>query len=211
MRGTTRYSVSRSFTFHVILRPPTTNTNAAETENRKHLFYRLETMGAVPSTYNSTLSMNHEIFPRDECGTSKYYYEALQITVSVNASIMFYSNSSVDTYAYFYQHTFDPFDLTMGLLASDNNGRDSRQFRLHVSLRENTTYTLVVTTNIANTTGAFSVTVVGGAEINFTRIDHVSKYGCLWRVGQRVRDKNDNSSRPYSVFWIFKELLRHID
>jgi hypothetical protein len=155
--------------------------------------------------------MNHDTFPRDECGTSKYYYEALQITVSVDASIMFCSNSNMDTYAFFYQHTFDPFDLSTGLLASDDNGCDDRHFRLCVPLRTNTAYILVVTTNTTRTTGVFSVAAVGGAEINFTRIDHISKYGCLCEAGRRVRDKDDNSWRLCAGLRIFEEPLWHID
>jgi hypothetical protein len=148
------------------------------TANSICLFCRLDTSTAVQSTYKSSFNANHETMSRDDCGTSKYYYEALQTTVSVNASIMFCSNSNLDTFAFFYQHKFDPFDLSSDLMASDDDGCGNSQFRLCVDLRPNANYTLVVTTNTTRTQGAFSVAVFGGAEITFTRMDHISEYDC---------------------------------
>ena len=119
-------------------------------------------------TYNSVLGKNKQAFPRDLCGTSKYFYEAIRISVSFDGYFTFCSNSSIDIYGYIYKNTFDPFDLESDLIASDNNGCGEQQFRLCLFLQANISYILVVTTDAEDVTGPFSVSVVGGTEISFT-------------------------------------------
>ena len=84
----------------------------------------------------------------------------------------------MDTFGYIYQNTFDPFDLASDLIASDNDGCGDQQFRLCLFLQANTTYILVVTTNARRMTGAFSIDVVGGAEINITGINRIGECDC---------------------------------
>ena len=138
----------------------------------------------MQSTFTSQLNTISETFSRDHCASLTYFYEAVRINVTIDGYYMFCSNSSIDTYGYIYRSTFDPFDLSSALFADDNDGCDSQQFRLCVYLQTNTTYILVVTTNAASVTGAFSVTVVRGAEVTFTRMGSISGY--LW---QKLRDE----------------------
>jgi hypothetical protein len=129
----------------------------------------------VKSTYGSTLGTNSKTFSRDQCGTSKYQYEAAWVNVSLDGYVTFCGNSKIDTYAYFYENTFDPLDLDRDLIASDDDGCGNQQFRLCLFLQTNTRYLLVVTTHAENMVGAFSVAVVGGAQVNFTRMDRIGE------------------------------------
>ena len=141
------------------------------------------------STYASQLNTSSETFSRDQCATWSYYYEAIRVHVSIDGYYVFCSSSSIDTYGYVYQNTFDPFDLSSDLIASDNDGCDHQQFRLCVFLETNTTYILVVTTNEASVTGEFLVTVVRGAEASFTRIGRISEYD-----GRKARQERSTPS-----------------
>lgn len=140
------------------------------------VLFRLEPPPPAYSTYASQLNTSSETFSRDHCATLTYYYEAIRINVAIDGYYIFCSNSSIDTYGYIYLNTFDPFDLSSDLLASDDNGCDNQQFRLCVYLETSTLYVLLVTTNDAGVTGAFSVRVVRGAEVSFTRMGRIGEY-----------------------------------
>lgn len=129
----------------------------------------------MQSTYESELGKKSATLSRDECRTSKYHYEALRINVSLDGYYTFCSNSSIDTFGYIYEDAFDPFDLESDLVASDNDGCGDKQFRLCSFLKTNTSYILVVTTQTAGVTSPFSVSVVGGAEVNFTSMGRIGE------------------------------------
>lgn len=129
----------------------------------------------VKLIYNSVLGKNNQTFPRDQCSISKHFYEAIRINVSFDGFFTFCSNSSIDTFGYIYEDTFDPFDLESDLIASDNDDCDNQQFRLCLFLQANTSYILVVTTHAEGVTGPFSVSVVGGTEVHLTAIDRLGE------------------------------------
>jgi hypothetical protein len=130
----------------------------------------------VTSTYIAELGKNSRTFPRDPCGTSKHYYEAIRINVSLDGYFTLCSESIFDTFAYLYEEIFDPFDLESNLVVSDNDGCGNQQFRLCLFLQANISYILVVTTHAAGVAGSFSVSVVGGAEISFTTMDRIGEF-----------------------------------
>ena len=138
--------------------------------------FRLEPPPLVHSTYASQLNTSSETLSRDHCAALTYYYEAMRINVAIDGYYTFCSNSSIDTYGYIYPNTFDLFDLSSDLLADDNDGCGNQQFRLCVYLETNASYVLLVTTNDAGVTGAFSVMVLRGAEVSFTRLGRVGEY-----------------------------------
>jgi hypothetical protein len=51
----------------------------------------------------------------------RYYYEAIQITVSEYGVYTFRSNSTVDGYGYLYLDEFDPFNPKDRLLSDDDD------------------------------------------------------------------------------------------
>ena len=127
-------------------------------------------MPTVQSTYSSALNGSSETFPRNKWGTSKFYYQALQINVSISEQYGFSSNSSIGTYGYLYQYTFDPMNPSRNLISQNGAGCDNRQFWLQSSLQRDTVYVLVVTTSVEDVMGAFSIVSKGVANLTFRRL-----------------------------------------
>ena len=69
----------------------------------------------------------------------------------------FVSNSSIDTYGYLYNGTFDPYQPTLNLLQQNDDSGGNNQFLINASLVNTGSYTLVATTYSPNRTASFSV------------------------------------------------------
>ncbi|CAF2845938.1 unnamed protein product [Rotaria sp. Silwood2] len=80
-------------------------------------------------------------------------------------------NSSMDTYGYLYNNTFDPAYPTMNILAIDDDSGGYYQFMFTIVLQTLSQYILVVTTFNKNVTGPFTITAVGLASVEFSRIN----------------------------------------
>jgi len=134
--------------------------------------------------------MNSQKYERKGCSSSLiYYYEAIQVNVITSGSYSFSSNSSVDTYGYFYKDHFNPFNPSENLLSQDDDGCDNNQFKLVAYLQSNATYVLVVTTYFSNRTGKFSIIALGINNITFNRI---SEY--LYFVNNQHRSRKCRNS-----------------
>lgn len=123
--------------------------------------------------YSSTLSVSSPRYDRKDGGTSPFYYfEAIQVIVSTSNTYRFDSNSTIDTFAYLYNQTFDPYNPSLNLLQSDDDGAGSLQFRINISLLSDGSYVLVATTFRGNATAFFSVLAYGGpGNITFTKLN----------------------------------------
>ena len=108
------------------------------------------------------------MYSADKCGTEKFYYQALQINVSVSGHYSFASRIANLTHGYLYRDTFDPFDPSRTEITSNKEGCDRLKFLLYFFLQANTTYILVITTYNVAETGPFFITAVGTDTINFT-------------------------------------------
>ena len=86
-----------------------------------------------------------------------YYFQALRINVSMSGYYAFVSNSSIDTYGYLYNGTFDPYNPTLNLLQRNDDSGGNAQFLINVSLMNTGSYFLVATTYSPNRTASFSV------------------------------------------------------
>jgi hypothetical protein len=122
----------------------------------------------VRSTYSSALSLSSGTFSRDNSMKSNYSYQPLQIDISLSGTYQFSSESSMDTYGYLYNDTFDPASPSKNRMSSDDDGCGNRQFWLQAHLQRNITYILVVTTYNQNTLGSFSMLALGGASVTIT-------------------------------------------
>jgi hypothetical protein len=124
----------------------------------------------VVSTYSSNLYVNSASFARPYGTSRNYYYQAIQATISTSTTYSFSSSSSIDTYGYLYESSFDPSNPSHNLIASDDDGAGDRQFQISRYLQSGRKYILVVTTYSTGTTGSFSVRVVGSASVSLVQI-----------------------------------------
>jgi hypothetical protein len=124
----------------------------------------------VVSTYSSNLYVNSASFARPYGTSRNYYYQAIQATTYTTGTYSFSSSSSIDTYGYLYQFSFDPSYPSYNLIASDDDGAGDLQFQISLYLQSGRTYILVVTTLSTSITGSFSVRVVGPASVSLVDI-----------------------------------------
>lgn len=131
----------------------------------------------ITSTYIGALDSTTDKFERPNGGgSSDYYYQAIQLTISINAYYTFVSDSSIDTYGCLYSPSFDPSNPSHNLIICNDDGAGRRQFLINQYLDTYTTYILVVTTYSIHTSGSFTVQTTGPASVGFTSISPPRKY-----------------------------------
>ncbi|CAF4178418.1 unnamed protein product, partial [Adineta steineri] len=123
----------------------------------------------VTSAYSGFLSPDSLQFSRLSSNLNNYY-QAFVITVTMSGTYSFVSSSSIDTYGYFYDGSFDPIYPKLNLIASNDDSGDNKQFRINVTLQFQCKYILVVTTYNYNITGSFSIEAVGPSRVYFYSI-----------------------------------------
>ncbi|CAF3558737.1 unnamed protein product [Rotaria socialis] len=123
--------------------------------------------------YSSSLTSSSSKYCRRDkkCRESlDFYYEALQISVSMNGRYHFVSNGSMATYADIYNKTFDKLKPNQNLIPSIDDSSEENQFKLKVSLIAGNKYIMVVTTKRSNIMGKFSVTAIGSGSVTFSSL-----------------------------------------
>lgn len=130
----------------------------------------LDTPSVLRSTYQSELTTAGDKYSRDQCLSSEYHYEALQFDTPSSGVYRFQSESTVYPYGYLYRDTFNPYDPNHNRLLENDETCGMGQLLLNSLLLSNTTYILVVTTDIPRRTGAFMIQAFGAANITFNRI-----------------------------------------
>lgn len=104
----------------------------------------------------------------DRTGSSGvYYYEAIQVNVSMTGSYTIRSVSNVDTYGYLYVNSFNPSNTALNLITQDDDSAGNLQFLMQSSLQSTNRYILVVTTYSVRMTASYSVTVTGPSRAYF--------------------------------------------
>lgn len=124
----------------------------------------------MTSTHSSFLTSNSLIFARPGVIPGTYYYRAMEVSISMSGIYNFSSSSSLDTYGYFYNDSFNPSYPSSNLIAEDDDGSDDRQYLISVDLQSGRTYTLVTTTHGTSETGNFEVVAVGPASASLVLI-----------------------------------------
>ena len=138
----------------------------------------------MSSSYSSTLTGNSQRYDRSGGGAWLFYYfEAIEVNVSIPGNFAFTSSSSIDPYGYFYNGTFDPYYPLSNLLQSNDDGAGNLQFRINIYLANTGSYVLVATTYQPNMQGAFSITGSSAGSVIFTKLDII------------VNSTTDNSTR----------------
>ena len=133
------------------------------------LFSHLGSAVVGRTIYSSVLSNTSASYCReDPCPNGLCYYEALKITVSTAGNYTIRSNSSMDTYGYIYNNTFDTSYPSRNMLQFNDEDADAQQFLLSMWLQTMITYIVVATTYGASVTGSFSIIVQGPAVVSLS-------------------------------------------
>ncbi len=99
--------------------------------------------------------------PSKKCSVPDFYYQDIQVRVSMNGSYSIGSNSGIDTLVYIYNSSFNMSNPNQNLLRKGDDSSEEKQFQLKVFLYSERKYILVVTTEKPGKTGAFSVAAAG--------------------------------------------------
>ena len=118
------------------------------------------------ANYYGLLSSSSPLFVPVHQFQGYYYYQALRVTVRVNGTYMFISNSSIDMFGYLYNNSVDPSEPTQNMLMFNDDSAGGRQFRITVNLTSESSYVLIVTTFWPSTSGSFSITAFGPSSIS---------------------------------------------
>jgi len=110
--------------------------------------------------YISQLTTSSSKYSRDAM-EGNYYYEAVQVNVLQNGKYTLASDSTMNTYGYIYNDTFDPLNPSKNLIHEDDSSECNGQFKLVIDLQKQMKYILVVTTNNPNVIGSFSILALG--------------------------------------------------
>ncbi|CAM4831945.1 unnamed protein product [Rotaria magnacalcarata] len=139
------------------------------------------TTPSISSSYKGTLSSDSQNFSRPGGNTERpFYYEDIQVAVSVAGTYSFQSNSTVDVMGYFYHTSFDPNNSTSNLMTKDDDGGDQLQFRIQTYLETEWNYIFVVTTHVEFVTGNFLISAVGPSIICFLKIIRQDDIGAIF-------------------------------
>jgi hypothetical protein len=127
-------------------------------------------MPVVTTIYSSAWTNCSATYIRTADSTSNYYFEAIEIFVSTAGTYILSSNSSLDTYGYIYNNTFNTSNPAANLFSQDDDSAGNRQFKMAVYLRPDfMTYVLVATTHSAGMTGSFSIIASGPTKVILLR------------------------------------------
>jgi hypothetical protein len=111
----------------------------------------------LTTTYSSTWNSISQRYDRNGGVSPFYYFEAIQVNISIPDNYTFVSSSSINTYGYFYNGTFNPYQPTVNLVQHNDDSGGSGQFLINLSLVNTGSYVLVATTSSQNVQGAFSI------------------------------------------------------
>ena len=137
--------------------------------------------------YNGSLSSSSPRFIRSgQFPTVHSHCQVLRVTARVSGTYTFVSDSSIDTYGYFFNHSVDPSDPSLNRVASVDNSGGNGQFLLRVNLTSGSSYVLIVTTFGGNITGSFSIRASGPSSVSLTALVPLADRAIDSR-GKRIR------------------------
>jgi hypothetical protein len=116
--------------------------------------------------YSSALTTDSQTYPRINCESADYYYEAILVNVITAGFYNLSSYDNISTYASIYKNDFNPFNPSKNLLS---NGPLDCTISDSIYLETNTTYILIVATYYPKMTGAFWIFIFGPNEVSLNR------------------------------------------
>ncbi|CAF1054190.1 unnamed protein product [Adineta steineri] len=134
-------------------------------------FNIINNVSKVASNYSSTLITNSSRFCRTgNCSASIYYYQAIQLNVSTTGTYTILCSSTMNTYGYLYNNTFNSSSLSLNQFASDDDSGGNNQFMFLILLQAVGKYILIVTTYKQNVTGSFSIISTGAGTVRYVKL-----------------------------------------
>lgn len=105
-------------------------------------------------------------YARTSGSSGLHFYETFQVTVPVNGSYMFTSDSAIDTYGCLHNGSFSPEAPAENRLSCDDNSAGIGSFRIIAYLEYYVTYVILATTFRENTVGEYMLSVCGPQKAN---------------------------------------------
>ena len=145
--------------------------DAHSNRNNKVCTFEIELdMSSVIECTNSSILTKQSQWYSPDCSRKSYYYEAFEIKVVENRYYKIWSNSSIDTFGFLYEHQFDPLNPEKDLLDKNDDGRSDLQFQFEIPLYNDTKYILVVTTYRPTDIGQIEIHMWGLKNVLFSRV-----------------------------------------
>ncbi|UJR12170.1 hypothetical protein I4U23_016347, partial [Adineta vaga] len=120
------------------------------------------------SNYSSALNTNSPVYIGSEADNTMSYYQAIKTSVLTTGIYTILCSSTMDTYGYMYNRTFNPAYPYQNMLLSDDETGENSQFLLTVVFQAMVQYILIVTTYEEKVTGRFSLIGQGPDSISFS-------------------------------------------
>lgn len=157
-----------------------------------HFFLETTAAPLVPSgedvttTYSGAWTATSAKFSRGLSESAQhFYYEAIEVSVSMEGVYTFTGRSQINTYAYLYDEKFDSNNPTLNLITQYEDSVGKEQFKFTALLHPDHLYVLVATTSNPETTGEFSIISSGPAAVNIH-----SKIESRSMTEGKIREKN---------------------
>ncbi|CAM4917550.1 unnamed protein product [Rotaria socialis] len=128
----------------------------------------------VNSSYSSAWTTNSQTFARISGGVANYYYQAIRVIVNTSGNYNITSSSNVDTYGYLYATAFYPSNISLNLIAQDDDSGGSLQFEFARFFNSSVVYILVATTYSGGVMAPFSIIVSGPSRVSLLYINTTS-------------------------------------
>ena len=149
-------------------------------------------MAIITKSIKSRLTTKSPRFKRIGSSSNDHYYDRIQVTVKTLGLYTFQSDTSdmIDPYGCLYTDQFDDSMPSSNLIINDDQGRGQNQFQFSLTLENDRTYYLVVTTYLSRNIGTIPISVVGPPGITLDRV-----------TGRDVFTK-DLTSQPISIVFL---------
>ena len=154
------------------------NDEISRTENRLPMI--LFSLG-FSTNYSGELTAQSSTYCRTGYTSSMHYFEAMQVSVSIDGNYAFVGNSirTINSYGCLYNNSFNASKPLLHVMSENDNTRGNGQFLIVAALQRGRTYILVFTTIWPLTMGQFDIASFGPSFANLTRLNItsvVSKY-----------------------------------
>lgn len=92
------------------------------------------------SIYSSSLTNSSEIFCFQECPSSNPFYEGIELIASESTVYVIASESTIDTYGFIYNNSFDPRYPSLNLIQKDDDSGVNANFLFNMHLDKSIRY-----------------------------------------------------------------------
>jgi hypothetical protein len=100
-----------------------------------------------------------------------FSFEAIEMIAAVTASYVIRSISGMDDFCYIYASIFNVSNMTVNLIAQDDDSAGSGNCQITITLQSGATYVMVYTTFSALTQGSFTIRATGPGIVSYRRIN----------------------------------------